>query len=166
MRIAAPSFDLFRLRETVFEILFAVKKVDEVSLNSLRRDCESHLELSTNTLDGQLYKEPLLLMFTDFMMINEIYKKWKKKYGATYTQEHEYTVGETDFVVSAFREYMATYDVDIADIPLQSTRRCQHPIWMKLCKLVPHLSEREVQEIVRSAMDKGESYTQLNHNEP
>jgi hypothetical protein len=165
MRIAVPSFDLFRLRETVFEILFAAKKVDEVSLNSLRRDCESRLKLSTNTLDGQLCKEPLLLMFTDFMMINEIYKKWKKKYGATYTQEHEYIVGETDFVVRVFREYLTTYDVDIADIPFQSTRRCQHPIWVKLCKLVPHLSEREAQEIVRSAMDKGQSDTHFNYNE-
>jgi hypothetical protein len=163
MRVAAHSFDLFRLREIVFEILFVSKKVDEISLNSLRRDCESRLELSTNTLDGQQYKEPLLLMFTDFMMINEIYKKWKKKYGATYTQEHEYTVGETDFVVKAFREYMTTYDVDIVDIPFQSTRRCQHPIWVKLCKLVPQLSEREVQEIVRSAMEKGQSDTQLKH---
>lgn len=165
MRAAAHNFDLFRLREIVFEILFVSKKVDKVSLNSLRRDCESRLELSTNTLDGQLYKEPLLLMFTDFMMINEIYKRWKKKYGATYTQEHEYTVCETDFVLRVFREYMATYDVDIADIPFQSTRRCQHPIWVKLCKLVPHLSEREAQEIVRSAMDKGQSDTQFNHNE-
>ena len=157
MQQAASNFDFFRLREIVFEILYASRKIDEVSLNSLRRDCESYLGLSPSALDGQQYKEPLLSMFTDFIFINEIYKKWKKKYGSTEIQQHVYTAGETDFVTRVFLDYISTYDVEIANIPFQSTRRYRHPIWVILCKLVPHLSERGVQEIVKSAIDEGQS---------
>lgn len=156
MQRGVPSFDLFRLREAVFEILFASKKVNEVSLNSLRRKCESHLGISSNTLDGQQYKEPLLSMFTDFIFINDISNKWKKKYGFTDIQEQTYTAGETDFITRVFRDYISTYSLELATIQFQSTRRCQDPIWAKLCKLVPHLSVRGVQEIVKSTIDLGQ----------
>ena len=156
MQRRVSRFDLFRLREAVFEILFASKKVDEVSLNSLRRKCESHLGISSNALDGQQYKEPLLSMFTDFIFINDISKKWKKKYGFTDIQEQTYTAGETDFIARVFRDYISIYNLDPATIQFQSTRRCQDPIWAKLCKLVPHLSERGVQEIVKSTIDSGQ----------
>ena len=163
MEEAASSFDLFQLRETVFEVLFTSKKVGEISLNSLRRYCETQMGLSPRTLDGQQYKEPLLSMFTDFIFINEIYKKWKKKFSSTEIQENEYTTGEIDFVTRVFRDYISTYNVEIANIQFQSTRRCQHPIWVKLCKLVPHLTERGVQEIVRSTIDKGQRDKMLRH---
>lgn len=156
MQRGVSNFDLFRLREAVFEILFASKKVDEVSLNSLRRNCESHLGISSNTLDGQQYKEPLLSIFADFIFINDIWKKWKKKYGSTEIQEQIYSAGEIDFIARVFRDYVSTYNVEPTTIQFQSTRRCQDPIWAKLCKLVPHLSESGVQEIVKSAIDAGQ----------
>lgn len=162
----AADIDLSRLRIIVFDILHSLDSNDSMTINRLRRECESGLDLKANSLNGPVVKKLLTDILGEFQAV---FKGLKKQIindgcggdGQSNFVGQKYSATEIKFIMNVVNEYISKDEEGFKDI-CRSTRgvngriRFTTDMWQEIGILIPHRTSGSIQMLVQRELMKGQ----------
>lgn len=149
--------NFFQLRIAVFESLRETNEVKTTTINNLRRDCETRLNLSKHSLDGSAFKKILALNYTEYLRVSEASIRHNSN-----TSENEVPIAEkeqivADFLLQIYIDYVSSNRSSCTEMGFNSLESPEHPLWAGILRLVPHLCLNEIQTIIKDQLLEGKN---------